>query len=389
MNILYVMPRFHTNQIPIFRGMKEKGHSVSCFVEYLGETENHDTVVPVQMNESFVSRMYLRYLKKRYSDKPSVVESRHGAKFIPAIFPMMKALKKIAPDIVILRERSIASAVVFSTCKCLGINAVMTYNQSPLYRTTVTSGTRMKVKRSFFPAVTYTPVAYSIYPQTKEQAFYTEDNTYFVPFVAESKEYERLEYCCNGLVRFLDVGKYRDYKNHFVLADAARCLIEAGKTNFRITVIGQASNTDELEYFDRLKKYIKEIGAEKYFELKQNIPFVEMNDMYMRHDVFVLTSKKELASIAILEAMANGVSVITTSANGTASYVEPGITGGVFQTCDANSLATEMMAYIDDTSIAETRGKKAWEKASIDYGFSGYYSKFSEVVKKEFMIEVR
>lgn len=58
------MPRFHTNQIPIFRGMKEKGHSVSCFVEYLGETENHDTVVPVQMNESFVSRMYLRYLKK-------------------------------------------------------------------------------------------------------------------------------------------------------------------------------------------------------------------------------------------------------------------------------------------------------------------------------------
>lgn len=173
------------------------------------------------------------------------------------------------------------------------------------------------------------------------------------------------------------------------MADAARCLIEAGKTNFRITVIGQASNTDELEYFDRLKKYIKEIGAEKYFELKQNIPFVEMNDMYMRHDVFVLTSKKELASIAILEAMANGVSVITTSANGTASYVEPGITGGVFQTCDANSLATEMMAYIDDTSIAETRGKKAWEKASIDYGFSGYYSKFSEVVKKEFMIEVR
>ena len=47
MRILYIAPRYHTNQIPIMEGLTEHGHQV-CFVShYAGRIEDYSCITPI------------------------------------------------------------------------------------------------------------------------------------------------------------------------------------------------------------------------------------------------------------------------------------------------------------------------------------------------------
>ena len=43
MRFLYVAPRYHTNQVPIIRGLKRKGHEVCFLSQYAGKVEDADS----------------------------------------------------------------------------------------------------------------------------------------------------------------------------------------------------------------------------------------------------------------------------------------------------------------------------------------------------------
>ena len=109
-----------------------------------------------------------------------------------------------------------------------------------------------------------------------------------------------------------------------------------------------------------------------------------MSDLYLTHDIFVLTSKRETASIAVLEAMANGLVPISTDANGTACYIRQGESGYLFKTMDQESLAEILRKLIESKESIDKMGRKAYLDVKNNYSFEKYYTKLGDIVKKKF-----
>ena len=215
----------------------------------------------------------------------------------------------------------------------------------------------------------YTPVLYSNCPKLAEDETLTWNcapHTYVLPFVYASgvKEHKRLT-DIDRVVRILDVGKYRDYKNHYIVADAASILKARGRDDFHINVVGQVSNTSEEQYFAELDTYIQEKGLSEYMQLHKNIPYREMDNLYIQHDMLVLPSKREVAGMVVLESMANGLCTISTDANGTAAYVLLANGGSVFDHTSAEDLADKIEMYLDDPERMQDAGKSGkdlWQR---------------------------
>ena len=329
MNFLFVAPRFHTNQFIITRSLLNRGHGVAFLAYYMGKTEDHSSVEPYLMKQSLLTKWLAKMADKRY--EPNLAEGKKNKYFVPQFFDVYSKIKAFGPDIVITRETNMTSMYVNLICKLLGVRCVILYNQIPAYSKKnrgIRVGIKDGIKRICFPRARMTTVCTDNPTKLRSSMdqYRIKKHDYFVPFIEEAIETRR-SYCKDGIVNILSVGKYRDYKNHFLLVDAIYLL--ENKDKLRAAIVGQAYNDEEIAYYDRLKSYIRDKGLGGIIELKKNVSYSEMDAVYADYDVFVLASKKELASIAVLEAMAKGLVTISTDANGTASYIEEG-TCGVF-----------------------------------------------------------
>jgi glycosyltransferase involved in cell wall biosynthesis len=73
-------------------------------------------------------------------------------------------------------------------------------------------------------------------------------------------------------------------------------------------------------------------------------------------DIFVLPSRSEGFSNAIIEAMAAGLPVVATTVGGNAEAVEDGVTGFLIPPEDSLALAAAIALLVSDPSLANTMG---------------------------------
>ena len=388
MNFLFVAPRFHTNQFVLTKSLIAMGHKVAFFAYYAGKTEDYSMLEPYLMKKSVYTGVVTRIVEKRYG--PNLAESKSNKYFIPQFFDLLRKIKAFGPDIVITRETNMTSWYVNLICKIIGIKCVILYNQIPLYskiNKSIPEKIKDIIKRLCFPRVRITTVRTDNPTRFRQNAdqHYIKKHDYFIPFIVSAKETART-YCKDGIAGILSVGKYREYKNHFLLIDAISLLKD--KEKLRAAIIGQAYNREEIEYCGKLEKYIKDKGLTDTIKLYKNIEYSAMNELYSEYDIFVLTSKKELASIAVLEAMANGMVAVSTDANGTASYIEEGKCGYLFKTMDAEDLAAKIEMIISEKDRIEDMGRVARQNIREHYSFTHYYTALGDLLKKEFGMDI-
>lgn len=107
----------------------------------------------------------------------------------------------------------------------------------------------------------------------------------------------------------------------------------------------------------KLKSRIVELGLEKVFHLvgsQTNIP------AYLKiMDCFVLTSTSEALSIAMLEAMASGLPVISTKVNGADEAIQNGYSGLLIPIGGVQELVVAIENLINDPLLAEKLGDNA------------------------------
>ncbi|MFF2447137.1 glycosyltransferase family 4 protein [Neobacillus sp. NPDC058068] len=387
MKFLFVAPRFHTNQFPIVKSLIERGHNVEFFVQNVGKSEDHSKLKPYLMKKSILSILLCKIVDWKYSANEA--ESKKLYYFIPANISLFIRIRKYRPDVVILRERNFSSWCAYLICKILKIRCTIIYNQTPLYSPNTSENIIKrfikKIIREFFPKVRITTVyARNISVlRNNQDKYHIKSHDYFVPFIAELKEETaNRTYCKGGNINILDVGKYRDYKNHFLLVDAISLI--GDRRNLRVTIVGQVVNEDEQKYFDLLKTYIKSKNVDDVIRLEKNIDYNKMDQIYQTNDIFILPSKLESASISILEAMANGMVTISTDNNGTASYINEGECGYLFRTMDAKDLAIKIEQIVSKKTNIYKMGNQAYLNIKYNYSFPNYYSALGEVLEKEF-----
>ena len=127
-------------------------------------------------------------------------------------------------------------------------------------------------------------------------------------------------------------------------------------------------------------KFIRNKGLDDVIKLKRNIPFQDIDKVYLNNDVFILTSKRELASVAVLEAMKYGLVCISTNKNGTASYVDKK-NGYIFKAEDEVSLCNILLDLFYKKNQLPQMGIHTYQYAKDEFSPNSYFNKLLTMIK--------
>jgi glycosyltransferase involved in cell wall biosynthesis len=95
----------------------------------------------------------------------------------------------------------------------------------------------------------------------------------------------------------------------------------------------------------------------------------ELMDLYARADVFIFPTLADTLPLAIMEAMASGLPVITTTVGALTEEVEDGVTGFLVPTSDAEALAEATMRLVSNPALRRDMG--AAGRRTADRRFNG------------------
>jgi glycosyltransferase involved in cell wall biosynthesis len=361
------------------RGWHKVNVGVKFLVQYCGAIESHDYVDLQVIKPSWFSRILFWLLEKRYN--PVKAENLKIKTFVPDLWDIYKAIKKFRPNVVIIRNYRTFGILVNIACKLLDIKNVVIYTQYPIYgngreHASLTS----RIFMSMAPSAVFSPVFYR--GEYRDKEIRTGLANYYVPLICDVPQNIRSEYFPNGKIRLLDIGKYREYKNHFFVVDALSKVTHPEK--FELTIIGQLSNDSERSYYSRLEQYVKEKHLEDVIHLRGHVDFNKMDTVYANHDVLVLASKNETAGMVILEAMSQGLCVVSSINCGLTSYIDEFECGLSFSIKTPECLVEALNKLSNDPNIIEKMGQKAQQVVKEDFSFDKYKENLNSMLQAEY-----
>ena len=366
MRFLYVAPRYHTNQMDIMKGLVEHGHEVRFISHYAAIIEDYSYVTPIVLGYSPLYKAFdFLYMKVIHRKDPTAVvfKIQHG-------FPPMGKLRRLicdfAPDVVILRERSLYSMAAYHICKKKGYPCIL-YNQNPLWSAPAKSDLIHRLVDRWSPKVRMTPVM-----GMKKSGTAIKPEDYFVPFVTQVQcAPDKRQYFKDDTVHILCIGKYEIRKHHLMLLRAVRRLKE--KYKLKVTLVGEATNRFQKEYCGQVKDYVASHHMEDMVTVKTNVARRDMEREYLSADLYVIPSTLEMASVSQLEAMSYSLPVIVSDTNGTACYVEDGVTGFWFQDCDEADFQDRLDQMLSDRERMKRMGAAGYQALSEKYNYRCYF----------------
>lgn len=374
MRIMYLAPRFHTNQSAIIKGLIEHGHEVCFISHYKAIIEDYSYVEPIVLGYSPLYRLIdFLYVKVIHRKDPEAIvyKIQHG---FPPILKLRRIIKSFQPDAVILREKSMYSMVAYLICIRQGFPCIL-YNQSPLWSEPDKTDLVHRLVNNLSPKMRMTPVLGIQKPGTS-----VKENDFFIPFVAEPQAApDERAYFVDGRIHILCIGKYETRKHHLMLLEVVEELRK--RYPLCLTLIGEATNHFQMEYHEKVETYVKDHHMEEYVEVKTNVHRKDMDAEYINADIYVIPSTREMASVSQLEAMSFSLPVICSDTNGTASYVEDGVTGYQFKDCDKNDLHRKLELLVSDKDRIRRMGAAGYLAVKQKYHFQRYYDGIQEILE--------
>ncbi|MCX4321389.1 MAG: glycosyltransferase family 4 protein [Lachnospiraceae bacterium] len=366
MKFLYVAPRYHTNQMDIMKGLTESGHEVRFISHYAAIIEDYSCVTPIVLGYSWLYRLIdFLYMKVIHRKDPTAVvfKIQHG---FPPFGKLRKLICGFAPDLVILRERSVYSMAAYYICKKNGYPCIL-YNQNPLWSEPAKTDLKHRLVDRMTPPLRMTPVM-----GEKKPGMTVKENDYFVPFVVNPQRAPKERtYFADGRVHILCIGKYEIRKHHLELLRAVEQL--QNKYEICVTLVGEATNHFQKEYCEQVKKYVREHRMEQLVTVKTNVERRDMEREYLAADLYVIPSTLEMASVSQLEAMSYSLPVICSDTNGTACYVEDGVTGFRFRDCDEADMLYKLDDMLSDRERMLSMGAAGYRAVVDKYNFKNYF----------------
>lgn len=375
MRIMYIAPRFHTNQRSVVKGWKEQGDEVIFISYYTAIIEDYTCIKPVVLGFSPwyypIDYLYVNILH-RHDPGSTAFKINHG---FPPIRKLAGEIKRAAPDVIIMRDRTLYTITAFLLCKRYGVASIL-YNQSPLWDNPPKQDILHKLVRKFSPDYRITPVM-----GKKEAGKVKDEKAYYVPFVVEAQRSpEEKEYFQSGAIEILSIGKFEPRKHHIMLAEIIK-EISLIYPDIHLTIIGEATGRLQKEHLQEVLQYIRFHKLEDIVDVKTNVPRKETDAYYLKTDVFVIPSTREMASISQLEAMSFSIPVIISNQNGSSCYVEDGKSGYLFEDCNKEDLKLKLIRMLSDKNEIKKMGAAAYHEICEKYTFQNYYQSIMQILQ--------
>lgn len=170
------------------------------------------------------------------------------------------------------------------------------------------------------------------------------------------------------------VGTVGERKGVDTLIEAISSLDVTSKCRFVICGNGEV---DKFEGFAREKGLSEDLVS---FTGWQNGK--QIYDHLAKSDIFVLPSRGENQPVAIIEAMAFGLPVISTNVGDIPNQVTSGTTGFIVEPSDSTQLKSALTALIDNTSLRESMGLAARRKFLNEYSVEQNVTKTVDLYQK-------
>jgi glycosyltransferase involved in cell wall biosynthesis len=171
------------------------------------------------------------------------------------------------------------------------------------------------------------------------------------------------------------------YKGAHILVDALRLLASWG-VDFTCTVAGGSTHG---EYVQRLKDAVAQVGITQRVTFPGNLGREGLKDLFGRCNVLAFpTQMQEPFGISQVEAMAAGLTVVTSGTGGSAEIVENGVSGLTFDKTSPQELAAALASLVQDRPrwqrMAETGTRRAFERFDIERSVDELERQFSELL---------
>ncbi|NYF90945.1 glycosyltransferase family 4 protein [Tunturiibacter empetritectus] len=169
------------------------------------------------------------------------------------------------------------------------------------------------------------------------------------------------------------VGNIRRVKGHDVFIRAAASIAEKfPDASFRI-----AGDVLEPEYFAELQKLVSELKLSDRFHFVGGV--TNLQDYLSTAEVFVLPSRSEGFSNAIVEAMAASLPVVATNVGGNAEAVQDGVSGIIVPPEDSAALAAAIISLLSDNAKAKQMGIEGKRLAAEKFTTEAMMSQITSV----------
>ena len=151
-------------------------------------------------------------------------------------------------------------------------------------------------------------------------------------------------------IRVTTIGNIRGVKGHDLLVRAAALV----QQHFPNTFFSIAGDVLEPGYYAELQRLVRDLGMADRFSFAG--PVLDTQAHLAQADLFVLPSRSEGFSNAILEAMACSLPVIASDVGGNSEAVQHGRTGLIIPSEDVAALALAIMRLAGDRNEARQMG---------------------------------
>lgn len=145
----------------------------------------------------------------------------------------------------------------------------------------------------------------------------------------------------------LSVGSISQRKGHLLLIRAFE-IVHKAMPSAQLIIAGTLT---EEAYYTQLQNEIEKLHLTQSAELLTNIPQEQLLEQYQKATIFALHSQEESQGIALVEAMATGLPVVSTLVGGIPFVVKNGETGLLSQYGDARAFANNMLALLTDEDL--------------------------------------
>jgi L-malate glycosyltransferase len=172
------------------------------------------------------------------------------------------------------------------------------------------------------------------------------------------------------------VGNIRRVKGHDVFVKAAGLIAPL----FPKVTFSVAGDILEPDYFAELQTLVRELRLTDRFHFDGGV--TDLNRYLSAADIFVLPSRSEGFSNAIVEAMAASLPVVATRVGGNAEAVKEGITGLLVPPDDPEALSAAITHLLADPVQAKAMGVEGKNVASRNFTTEAMVTKIVETYEK-------
>lgn len=268
--------------------------------------------------------------------------------------------EEIRPDLVIIRSKDKGHHYIVHEARRRGARAIY-YDQRPYLRARGFTGWRRDIKKALHQLQQRYPLKGFTTTRGKGEIPRMFRHWVRVPMPL-AEDADAREYFIGGVPTVLLVGRLANQKKrHFWVIEA----LEAAGLPYRLLVAGAGDDSHTApgkrsrKHYQSLKAILTDPYNQNRMALYEDIPHEEMPGLFNSADIFVLPSSKEMLGISVVEAMAHGCAVITSTGVGAAGYITHGEDGLIFERDNREAFQRQLRELLADQERVRSLGRKA------------------------------